>query len=472
MPTRGMILYLSFFVLVFCIALSTGMSSLAGERTFHNAASIDLDTIKLLDLRTAKKFTMMENPSLAAAEERLRQARQKVIQARSSYWPRLDATGSASHVYMSDNDYQTSLAAARMTNPFAEVDDEEEYYKTALTLTWTLFNGFERKFSNMSARSSEKEGREARMDAQRLLLSSVAESYHNALLARENITIAEANKAFNLRQLDEAKARHRVGTGSLTDVLNFEVRINSAGAELIKAKQAYKVAMSALAALMGVPDGRLPSHLELVRLEAETPEELVVPDPGPLIEYAMDHRPDIRQRNYLLKQAESNVGSARAGFFPTINLSASLDGDRTDSTGFEREDFGETIAVSLSYNLFAGGYNRAKLREAKARQEEAKRNLESIMIRVKSEVVSAIAELRSAQEQLALQRSNAVLVKQNRDLVEKEYAAGLGSLVRLNEAQRDLITAQSRLASALVSLRQGWQNLEAITSEILVPFED
>jgi hypothetical protein len=44
--------------------------------------------------------------------------------------------------------------------------------------------------------------------------------------------------------------------------------------------------------------------------------------------------------------------------------------------------------------------------------------------------------------------------------------------VRLNEAQRDLITAQSRLASALVSLRQGWQNLEAITSEILVPFED
>ena len=107
------------------------------------------------------------------------------------------------------------------------------------------------------------------------------------------------------------------------------------------------------------------------------------------------------------------------------------------------------------------------LREAEERVKEAEKNLVSKKISVRSDVLTALAELKAAQEQVALQRSNADLVKQNRDLVEKEYAAGQVSLVRLNEAQRDLITAQSRLASALVSMRLSWENLKASTAENL-----
>ena len=50
-------------------------------------------------------------------------------------------------------------------------------------------------------------------------------------------------------------------------------------------------------------------------------------------------------------------------------------------------------------------------------------------------------------------------MQRNRDLVEKGYGVGQESLVRLNEAQRDLNQAMARLASARVSLRQAWYNL-------------
>jgi outer membrane protein TolC len=82
-----------------------------------------------------------------------------------------------------------------------------------------------------------------------------------------------------------------------------------------------------------------------------------------------------------------------------------------------------------------------------------------------------MAALTTARDQLILQRENARLVRRNRDLVEKEYAAGQTSLVRLNEAQRDLIQARGRLALARVSLRQAWQGLYAATGKILDPFE-
>jgi outer membrane protein TolC len=58
-------------------------------------------------------------------------------------------------------------------------------------------------------------------------------------------------------------------------------------------------------------------------------------------------------------------------------------------------------------------------------------------------------------------------VRRTRDLVEKEYSAGQASLVRLNEAQRDLTTAMGRLALARAALRQAWFNLETDTGRIL-----
>ena len=76
------------------------------------------------------------------------------------------------------------------------------------------------------------------------------------------------------------------------------------------------------------------------------------------------------------------------------------------------------------------------------------------------------------QAQLRLQRINAELVQTNRDLVDKEYTAGQASLVRLNEAQRDLVTAQSRLALALATMRQAWFNLETVTGHILEVLAD
>ena len=258
-----------------------------------------------------------------------------------------------------------------------------------------------------------------------------------------------------------------MGTGSLSDVLNFRVRINSAKSQLIASRRAYQVALYGLAALMGIPDSKMPPHLELAELKNETTNELLIPEPEAAIRYALENRPDLKQREYLLKQADAGVGSAWAGFYPTISITGSIDGDRLNSRELEREDFGKSIMLNISYNIFSGGQTTARLKEAKSRKREAVKNLDDATISVKTEVESAITQLKAAQEQLSLQRTNTKLVQETRDLVEKEYAAGQGSLVRLNEAQLDLVTAQSTLALSLVSMRQAWESLRASTGKIL-----
>lgn len=446
-------------LLFMCLSIQNTTS--AGEESMRLPGSIELKSIEVLDLKTAQRIAIKGNPSLDASRERVIQAKQQLIQARAAYFPRIDANGSKIRSIMSENDYIYNQSLN------STIDDTTDIYNAGISASWTLFNGFQREYTHLSARYGKGNSIQSRNNVLRLLLFQVAASYYNAQLARENINIAKANEEFNQRQLAETEARYRVGTGSLSDVLNFKVRINSAKSQLIAAKRGYEVALYGLASLMGIPDARLPDHIKLSKLEDETGDELVTPETATAVQYALEHRPDLIRNNFLFKQAKANVGSARAGFYPTISITGSIDGDRTNDREFEREDFGEMILLNVSFNLFSGGHTMSKVSEAKSRLRESERNIDDTTISIISDVKSAATLLKAAQEQLALQRDNTKLVQQTRDLVEKEYTAGQGSLVRLNEAQRDLVNAQSNLVLSLVSMRQAWEGLKSSTGEIL-----
>jgi outer membrane protein len=427
----------------------------------------DLAGIKTLDLETAKRIAVSENPTLAAARARVEKAGQRVRQAEAAFLPRVDASGSASHVGISDSEQESQLQVARLFDPRARMDGTEDRYAVGLTASWTLFDGFARKFAWEAERFGEMQLKEARDEARRLLLTSISATFYNAQLAMENIAIAHADETFNQRQVVDAEVRLQVGAGALSDVLNFKVQVNAARSRLNQSTLEYKRFLIGLAALMGIADAGLPEGLSLTPLTPEIDTEMGMPDAGSLIAEALTHRPDLQQSDFRIRQAESQIQLARSDFFPKLSLFADLSGKRNSSVKFEEDDFGYALGMNISYPLFTGGAREARVHEAAWARAEAQKVNANITLTVAAEVRQAIEEINRAQTELKLQRANASLVEQNRDLVEKEYTAGQGTLVRLNEAQRDLVTAQSRLALALVSLRQAWQTLESATGRIL-----
>ena len=454
-----------------CLWFGLGMALMVGwggSAAAQNGSP--LDGIEVLDLPTAAKIALAGNPSLAAARERVNQAREVLQQARAAYWPRLDATATASQVNLSNNAYQQQLLTARIIDPQATLKNPEEYYSAGLQLSWLLFDGFARKFNLAAARYGQEASTAARDDAQRLLLSAVTNAFLSAQLAQENIAIAKADEAFNQRQLTEAQLRYKVGTGALSNVLNFQVKVNQAKALRIQADQAFHTALVSLAALLGLPQSALPQHVRLASLEPAAPTELATPQLDAILDTAFKQRPDLQQNDRVVQQAQAGVEVARAGYYPNLSFSADWTGERAGDTHFSGDDFGDTLALTLSYNIFAGGLTRARHQEAKARLNEVEKSLQSAKVSVASEVQRVVTQVLSAQQQLSLQQANADLVQQNRDLVEKEYKAGVGSLVRLNEAQRDLIAAQVSLASARAALHQAWYDMQAATGEILATF--
>ncbi len=444
------------FFIGFCICF--GASARAGEKT----SPLNIENIKILDLKTARLIALKNNYSLKAALTRVIQAKERVVQARSAYWPGIDTSLSGNRTWLSDN-------AIRLPG---RIENSISTFKSGISATYLLFDGFAREFRNSAAEFGKKESLEAEMDARRLILGAVSGAFYNALLARENIKIAKADMDFNKRLKREALARYKAGTGALSDLLNFRIQVNSAQSELIFAKKEYKSALYGLFALMGIKDSRHLLSTELAGLEDEAPHEMILPDHKQLISYAHAHRPDILAAEYSVKMAGSGIGEAKAGFWPVVSLSGGLFGEREDDIRFEKGDYGGSLYMTFTFNLFEGGRTMAKVREARAKEREAVNFLENLKTEITSQVLKTLEALKFAQTELKLQRENQKLVRRNRELVEKEYNAGQASFVRLNEAQKDLVKASGRLALSLVSLRNSWQNLKIATGEILEEFNN
>ncbi|MCC6794463.1 MAG: TolC family protein [Candidatus Hydrogenedentes bacterium] len=481
----------------------------------------------LLTLQMAQGLAVKDSPTIDAAEARIAQAIERVKQARSTWFPTIFAEAAASNTWISESDYdfakraasdgywtsfalgtqarlQGEIAAfaqivgtniASVFNPAVQpvswlvpnsdraivqdlvkaslyssnardaVKDQFEAYTISIVADWIVFNGFDRKFSILEARYGKEQTEAALAEAHRILLEAVAQAYFSAQLARENIAIAEADEAFNELQLKQANLRKEVGTGSRSDVLNFQVRVNAARAALISARQSYATSLIALAELLALPDAKFPETMDLAPLEEASLNALEPPDSDGLVAYAKEHRPDLQVSALDVERANAVVGRAKSAFYPTIRAQVSKDGVRDNNPEFGIDDFSTTVGVFGTYELFAGGRNVARVRETKALRAEAEHLARETELNVASEVRTSVEDLREAQELIVLERANAVYVKDNRDLVEKGYQGGVEPLVRLNEAQRDLVQAQANLAFARVQLQASWHRVRTNTGE-------
>ena len=446
-----------------------------------NARAVHAEELPMvLTLEDANRIALEQSPTLLAAAERIEQARAQLKQAISAYKPGVTSSVAASFTEISDNDkaaaeanaqFQTLLQQAILPpgSPIfgADVDDTIERYTANITGSYLLFDGFARKFRASAAREGEKRSEAARLDTQRLVLNAVALAYYNVQLARENVRIARADIEFNQRQLKEAELRREVGTGSLSDQLNFEVRMRAAESSLLQAENARNVTLVALVQLIGAEQKDIPEGMDVAPLESVSPESVIVPPLEESIEESLATRPDFFEIQSIQRQTSDAVGIAKSAYFPTFFASVSADAFRGDNAYFEEDDVSATVAIQGQYEIYAGGRRRAALHEAKSIERETDHLVRSAELRVQAEVATARRRLETARQVLELELETTSLVERNRDLVEKEYQAGQASLVRLNQAQLDLTSQQASLARAQVSLLQAQVDFDTATARIL-----
>lgn len=415
-----------------------------------------------LALHDAMVIAVSNSPSILEMDARTAQAGARLDQARARLWPEISVPASVTRLSPADN-FQS------VNSPVPALEDSE-YYRLGLSASWLLFNGGERGNRIRSAALGEAGASASADDARRKLMAGVAAAYLAVQLADEEVRIAEADRDFNRRLLDEGQGRLEAGTASRSDVLNFEIRMNTAEDALVRLKEAGRNARITLAELMGLPD-RAAEALPGLAPIAMPGEEMSAAGGDTRVEDALADaarfRPDVRAATLAVEQAEREQDAQESEQFPVVVASGALEGERLDDPGFESGDFGHSLSLALSYTFSDGGLRRGRIREGRARVRELEAGRERLMQAVEAEVRRALVSARAAAARLNIRGRNAEAARENRDIVEQEYRAGQASLVRLNEAQRDLNVAESRLALARVDRVSATITIEAVTGRLL-----
>ncbi|WP_420208572.1 TolC family protein [Candidatus Electronema sp. JC] len=421
------------------------------DKTAVSPASAAESKAKILDLQAAQRLALKGNPGIGAAQARIEQAKAKIKQAIASQQPSLDAAANVGAQSNKDGDIN-------------------ENSSVGLQGSWLMFDGHARKFQQEQAEQGEKVSAAAKRNSQRLLVAAVADAFYNAQLARTSIDIATADQEFYEQQLKDAQHRFDAGASSWGDVLNIRVQVNTAKNSLINAKRQYEAARYGLAALLAVVEAAALPELAALEQNFVPSEEESAADTEAMIREALKNRPDMKRLAWQIKAAEAGINAAEAQSAPKVRLSGQA--GLVSQEELLPEDFGASLALGLTWNLYSGGAVEAAALEARQGKREAAYSRADLSNSIAAEIRQDAALLTAAAKQVRLQQESVELVKENRKLAKNEYEAGAASLTRLNEAQRDLTATYGRLAQAVAGYHQARHQLLSAAGKNLEPFAD
>jgi NodT family efflux transporter outer membrane factor (OMF) lipoprotein len=393
------------------------------------------------------------NLDIAAATARIFQADAQARVAGAALLPTLSSGGQQSYTRTSGSSSSgLSIGGREVVN-----------YSASLSASYQL--DFWGQFRD-AAQAAEETSTANRFDRDVVALTtltSVANAYFQVLASQDRLRTAHSNIASALRVLDAINARFKAGTGSDLDVAQQESVVANQRAAVPPLRQTLAQNINALATLVSRPPeslhitGGSMNQLSSPRVTPGLPSELLT------------QRPDIRRQEAQLAAATANVGSARAQFFPSIQLTGS-GGYQSSSlvSLFQPHATFFNLVGGLTQPIYDGGAILGNFELTKARQDELLQTYRKTVVSAFADVDNALVAIRQTTDRLRLQRDVVSASRRAFQLSEQQLKAGTADIVTVLNTQLTLFQAedalwQAQLARllAIVSLYQamggGWE---------------
>jgi outer membrane protein TolC len=236
---------------------------------------------------------------------------------------------------------------------------------------------------------------------------------------------------------------------------------------MINADYTYDASLYALAVLMGYPEGTLPAHVKFpIELDLNFHD---LPAVEIYLDTALANRPDLKGYRTQLETARYQLYQTYGSYSPTVSaffdLGLGTNAGTYDDWGYSRPHTYSTTpsvsyGISVNWTLFNGFARYNTMREYQANLAVADYNVAAQWFTVVGEVRTAYANYIKSVKETRLNKKIRDLAAKQRDLVDDEYRAGNAELTRLNEAQRDLVSYESKLASSYISVQNAKAQLD------------
>ncbi|HTM89333.1 MAG TPA: TolC family protein [Terriglobales bacterium] len=419
------------------------------------AASAAAQANQPLTLADCYRIAEQNHPDLATAQDLVQASQARLRQRHSAYLPRLDFG-------ISHNQTTYNYAPQPGTSPrqFAQFYQGESattspYYYAGLNFSQTIYDFGRTRGSVQRGQAELAASEQNRERTRQQVLLNVRTSYFGVLAAQELVTVRQNAVQDQTRHLEQIQAFFQVGRSPKIDLTRQEVQLANSQLDLTQAQSDLQVARAALAVSMGLPVQGAPAIVNALGEEAA-----LGPLPG-LLSQAEKSRPDVRSVQQQVSAAQADVLAARANTRPNIAFSSFYDYRNLRFPLIYNFGIGET----LLQNLFSGGLYHSILEEAQFRLAASQSSLRSYLQQVDQEVYTDYQDASVAQDKIALAEKAADEAQQNLAFAEGRYAAGVGNIIELTDAELLATTTQSQLVEARYAYQVAVGRLQVATGQ-------
>jgi adhesin transport system outer membrane protein len=409
-------------------------------------------------LEDSVRASLATNPDIGVVQADREAIDQELRQARAEYLPSIDLRGAAGPEYT--NSPGTRNRSTRP--PGGDASTTLMRWESQITLSQLLFDGF--------ATQSEIERQISRIDSAAFRVQEAAEfialdaiEAHLEILRNQIlVTLARENLAEHQRILGLVRELEGQGASSIADVRQTEARIAAAQTSLATAIGNLRDAEALYISVIGAPPETLEDPLVPFPAVPESAEAAAA--------QAIVDSPTVLIANADIDVAQAELRGSRAGYYPRFDLElGAAANDNLD--GVKGGDVEAQALLVVRYNLFRGGGDIAREREAFARLKEARQALRQAQRAAAEDARVAYNALTTARARLESLRAAVEAQRATRNVYAQQFDLGQRSLLDLLDAENELFIARSNYTTAQFTEYFGVYRVLAVTGELLMTLD-
>ncbi|HLA24297.1 MAG TPA: TolC family protein [bacterium] len=392
-------------------------------------------TIPATTIQQAVATALEQNPQVKVAANAVRSAEARLTAARAALSPTASASVGAS---ISGSDASTSSSG-----------------QARVGASYAVYDSGVREAQIRQAEAQAESSRQALAATQASVAVETGTAFMSIVTAEAVVAVREQALEQARTQLRAAEAGVRAGTVPQADVVRAQSQVATAEFNLIDARGTVDTRRSALLVLLNLPAG----------------SAIRVTQPGavPAMEISAAQAADAALRRPEVKQAEANVRAAEAGLQATVaqgGVSVSVDAGYGVSIASTGNGGSWSTGISASVPLFDGGRRAAEVEAARASVESAAVQLAQTRLQMQHQAQQALTQFTTSIARAAAAEKAALAARESFRAAEGRYTAGVGTVVEVETARTELVTAE-------VSLRQAqsdqWTTLVTLRRALGLP---
>jgi outer membrane protein len=276
-----------------------------------------------------------------------------------------------------------------------------------------------------------------------VLLTEVADKYLSVLQAEDTLRSIESELEAMDNRIAQIQRLFDLQLALITSLYDAQARQAALQAERVNAESQLTLAREELSAITGLEVGslsRLPEAISVERMD-ETLDSWV--------DKSREGNPLIQARSFALEAARARVSAQRGTYLPQVSLVYQF---QQSNLGFQNVLTQRTennfVGIDVQIPLFAGGSNRASVREAYSQRNIAEQDLRRTELEVQQRTTNAFLLVKNGESRIAAGQVLAESAATSYEAMQRGYELNTVTSVDLLNALRDNFNAERQLQQA------------------------